>query len=165
MITGTLINYYFHCKTQCWHHANHINLEDNSEDVRIKYFIRSISQRDQRMPLFLYDVGLGYLSPGRDARTSSGVEVQRIKLAKELSKSDTGNTLYILDEPEAALSPARQMSIITLIHELVKQGSQFIISTHSPILLAYPSSTIYETGENRLEEKNYDDTQTVAVTR
>ncbi len=75
------------------------------------------------------------------------------------------NGLYILDEPEAALSPARQMSIITLIHELVKQGSQFIISTHSPILLAYPNSTIYEITENGLEQKMYEETETVAVTR
>ncbi len=70
------------------------------------------------------------------------------------------NGLYILDEPEAALSPNRQMSILTLIHNLVKQGSQFIISTHSPILLAYPSSAIYEIGENGLTKTDYQNTQT-----
>ncbi len=70
------------------------------------------------------------------------------------------NGLYILDEPEAALSPNRQMSILTLIHNLVKRGSQFIISTHSPILLAYPSSTIYEINENGLQETPYEQTQT-----
>lgn len=75
------------------------------------------------------------------------------------------NGLYILDEPEAALSPNRQMSILTLIHDLVKQGSQFIISTHSPILLAYPSATIYEIGENGLEETQYENTQTFKVSK
>ncbi|MDR1086732.1 MAG: AAA family ATPase [Endomicrobium sp.] len=47
-----------------------------------------------------------------------------------------GNGLYILDEPEAALSPARQMSLLVKIKELVKHSSQFIIATHSPILLS-----------------------------
>ena len=75
------------------------------------------------------------------------------------------NGLYILDEPEAALSPARQMSILTLIHELVKQGSQFIISTHSPILLAYPHSTIYEISQSGLKKMSYDETQTVQISR
>lgn len=55
-----------------------------------------------------------------------------------------GNGLYILDEPEAALSPSRQMTMLARIHELVQQGSQFIIATHSPIIMAYPDSLIYE---------------------
>jgi predicted ATPase len=55
-----------------------------------------------------------------------------------------GNGLYILDEPEAALSPSRQMSMISRMHDLVGQNSQFIIATHSPIVMAYPDSIIYE---------------------
>jgi predicted ATPase len=54
-----------------------------------------------------------------------------------------GEGIYILDEPEAALSPSRQMALLCRIHELVKQGSQFIIATHSPILMAYPDADIY----------------------
>ena len=75
------------------------------------------------------------------------------------------NGLYILDEPEAALSPNRQLSILTLMHNLIKRGSQFIISTHSPILLAYPSSTIYEIGDNGLQETTYEETQTFEITQ
>ena len=75
------------------------------------------------------------------------------------------NGLYILDEPEAALSPQRQMTILTLIHELIKQGSQFIISTHSPILLSYPSSIIYEIRENGLVKTTYEETQTFDVSK
>jgi predicted ATPase len=52
--------------------------------------------------------------------------------------------LYILDEPETALSPQKQIAMLMLIDELVNKGSQFIISTHSPILLAYPNAIIYE---------------------
>lgn len=58
-----------------------------------------------------------------------------------------GKGVYILDEPEAALSPTRQMTMISRIHELVNQESQFIISTHSPILMSYPNSIIYEIKE------------------
>lgn len=75
------------------------------------------------------------------------------------------NGLYILDEPEAALSPNRQMSVLTLMHDLIKQGSQFIISTHSPILLAYPSSTIYEIGEQGLQETSYENTDTYKISQ
>jgi predicted ATPase len=75
------------------------------------------------------------------------------------------NGLYILDEPEAALSPNRQLSMLTLIHDLIKQGSQFIISTHSPIILAYPNSTIYEIGESGLEEIEYKKTQTYEISK
>ncbi len=73
--------------------------------------------------------------------------------------------LYILDEPEAALSPNRQMAMLSLIHDLIKRGSQFIIATHSPILLSYPSSTIYEIGEKGLREISYEESETFRVTK
>ncbi|MPN28946.1 hypothetical protein SDC9_176392 [bioreactor metagenome] len=66
--------------------------------------------------------------------------------------------LYILDEPEAALSPARQMAMISRIHELVKERSQFIIATHSPIIMAYPDSIIYEI-KNNIEVREYEETE------
>jgi len=59
-----------------------------------------------------------------------------------------GNGLYILDEPEAALSPSRQMAMLSRIHDLVEEHSQFIIATHSPIIMAYPESSIYEIKDN-----------------
>ncbi|WP_195574466.1 AAA family ATPase [Paenibacillus sp. 1001270B_150601_E10] len=55
-----------------------------------------------------------------------------------------GQGLYVLDEPEAALSPFRQLAMLSRMHELVQERSQFIIATHSPILMAYPDSVIYE---------------------
>jgi predicted ATPase len=73
--------------------------------------------------------------------------------------------LYILDEPEAALSPNRQMAMISLIHQLVKKGSQFIIATHSPILLSYPNSTIYEIQEDGLNKVTYEETDTFKVSK
>lgn len=75
------------------------------------------------------------------------------------------NGLYILDEPEAALSPNRQMAMISLMHQLVNQGCQFVIATHSPIVLSYPNAKILEIRENGLEEVDYEDTDTFAVTK
>ena len=66
--------------------------------------------------------------------------------------------LYILDEPEAALSPSRTMAMLTLMHELCAGGAQFIISTHSPILLAYPGAVIYELSEDGIRTVSYRET-------
>ncbi len=66
-----------------------------------------------------------------------------------------GNGLYILDEPEAALSPSRQMALLVEMKRLVDKNSQFIIATHSPILLAYPDAVIYQISEDRLQRVKY----------
>ena len=76
-----------------------------------------------------------------------------------------GNGLYILDEPEAALSPQRQLAVLSRIHDLVNDGSQFIIATHSPILMAYPDATIYNCGPGGLAQIDYEDTEHYLVTR
>ena len=73
--------------------------------------------------------------------------------------------LYILDEPEAALSPARQLSLLVRMAELVAQGSQFIIATHSPIVMAYPGALIYELDKAGIERCDYDRLEHVTLTR
>jgi predicted ATPase len=55
-----------------------------------------------------------------------------------------GRGFYVLDEPEAALSPSRQLAMIARVHELVQAQSQFVIATHSPMLMAYPDAQIYQ---------------------
>lgn len=67
------------------------------------------------------------------------------------------NGLYILDEPEAAQSPQRQMSLSYLIDKLAKDGSQFIIATHSPILISYREGKILDLNNN-FKEVKYKDT-------
>lgn len=69
-----------------------------------------------------------------------------------------GNGLYILDEPEAALSPLRQMAMLTRIHELVSRQSQFVIATHSPIVMAYPDSIIYHLSPEGIEVQKLEET-------
>ena len=70
-----------------------------------------------------------------------------------------GNGLYLLDEPEAALSPQRQLAALARIHDLVKAGSQFIIATHSPILMAYPDAYIYACSPDGIALIDYYDTE------
>lgn len=76
-----------------------------------------------------------------------------------------GNGLYILDEPEAALSPNRQMAVLSRINDLVNQKSQFIITTHSPIIMAYPNATIYQLSDEGIHEVAYTDTEHYVVAK
>ena len=74
------------------------------------------------------------------------------------------NGFYLLDEPEAALSTQNCLTCLRRIHELVQQNSQFIIATHSPIILAYPDATIYSCGEDGVTEIDYEDAEPVRLT-
>lgn len=69
------------------------------------------------------------------------------------------NSFFIFDEPEAALSPFSQIKMLVRMHQLVTEDSQFIISTHSPILMAYPGATIYQLTENGIHQTEYDKTE------
>lgn len=77
----------------------------------------------------------------------------------------SGNGLYILDEPEAALSPMRLMTLLCAMDRLVKNRSQFLIATHSPILMAYPGAEIYELGAEGIASVDYRETQHYQLTR
>jgi len=73
--------------------------------------------------------------------------------------------LYILDEPEAALSPSRQLVLLRHIHLLIQDGSQFLIATHSPILLAFPGALLYQLSETGIDRMEYEDTEHYRLTR
>ncbi|WP_372845249.1 AAA family ATPase [Pontiella sp.] len=75
-----------------------------------------------------------------------------------------GNGLYILDEPEAALSPQRQLTVLARMHDLIADHSQFIIATHSPIMMAYPDATIYDCSAEGLRRVEYTETEHYQVT-
>ena len=74
-----------------------------------------------------------------------------------------GNGLYIIDEPEAALSPQRQLAVLCLLDKLVKKNSQFIIITHSPIMLAFPNATIYNFSQEGIKKVSYEDTESYKI--
>jgi predicted ATPase len=76
-----------------------------------------------------------------------------------------GKGLYFLDEPEAALSPSRQLALLSRLHDLVEDASQFVIATHSPIVMAYPHARILHLSEAGIAEVAYRDTEHFRVTR
>ncbi len=86
-------------------------------------------------------------------------------LAVMLNRFGPNGGLYLLDEPEAALSTQNCLTCLRRIHELVLEGSQFIVATHSPLVLAYPGATIYACGERGLETIAYGDAEPVRLTQ
>lgn len=76
-----------------------------------------------------------------------------------------GQGMYLLDEPEAALSPMRQLAVLSRMNQLVEDSCQFIIATHSPILLAYPNAVIFQIDESGINQIRYQETEHYKVTR
>ena len=120
----------------------------NRETLEIRYKGKSISDIlnmtvDEAVPFFeaipkinrkiktIQDVGLGYITLGQQSTTLSGGEAQRIKLASELSKKDTGNTFYILDEPTTGLHFEDIRVLMEVINKLVDKGNTVLIIEHN----------------------------------
>lgn len=121
----------------------------NAETLEIKYNGKSIAdvldmnveealdffKNDQKIAgvlQTLYDVGLGYIKLGQSALTLSGGEAQRIKLAKELSKTGTGKTVYLLDEPTTGLHFSDVRNLLDILHHITKAGNTVIVIEHNP---------------------------------
>ena len=106
----------------------HEILEMTVEDARAFFDAIPVIARKLQT---LIDVGLGYIKLGQSATTLSGGEAQRVKLAKELSKRDTGNTLYILDEPTTGLHFHDIELLLKVIRYLRDQGNTIVIIEHN----------------------------------
>jgi predicted ATPase len=77
-----------------------------------------------------------------------------------------GKGIFLLDEPEAALSPIRQLSLISMIMQLAAKGNaQFIMATHSPILMGIPNATIYQITDDGMEQVGYRETTHYSITK
>jgi len=123
------------------------------------YFLRAESFYN--VATFMDDVGYldGYGGKSLHAR-SHGEAFMAL-----LTHKFRGRGLYLMDEPEAALSPNRQLAALTAIHQLVQDESQFIIATHSPILLSYPHAKILQFDGTGITEVAFEDTEHYTVTR
>lgn len=84
---------------------------------------------------------------------------------KVLTSKLKGKGLYLFDEPESALSPRMQMMALSAIHQLCEDDSQFLIATHSPILLAYPDCSIYNFGDTGIQTLAYEDTDHYRISK
>jgi predicted ATPase len=73
--------------------------------------------------------------------------------------------LYLLDEPEAALSPMRQLTFLSALKQMLGQNAQFIIATHSPILLAFPDAQILQFADGKIQDVKYDQLEHVQLTK
>jgi len=125
------------------------------------FFLRAESLYNVSTNLEETQVGFGWYG-GRSLHDQSHGE-SFISLARNRFR---GEGLYILDEPESALSPARQLTLMQIIRDHVEnRGSQFLIATHSPILMAYPDANIYQLDDSGISPIEYEDTEHYQVTR
>ncbi len=102
-------------------------------DMRVEdamHFFENVPNIHRKMKT-LYEVGLGYISLGQQATTLSGGEAQRVKLSEELSKRDSGNTLYILDEPTTGLHFADIQHLLDILNRLVDRGNTVVVIEHN----------------------------------
>lgn len=139
--------------------ADHIRLSRGVRRPKDGYFLRAESFYNVATYLDAMPHTTGYGNRQLHAR-SHGEAFLSVLLDKL-----RGDGLYLLDEPEAALSPNRQLAALSAIHLLVQQRSQFIIVTHSPILLAYPNAKILCFDSTGISEIAYEDTEHYAITR
>jgi predicted ATPase len=106
---------------------------------------------------------------GRDFRRYGGISLHNRSHGEAflaiVQNRFTDESLFIMDEPEAALSPLRQLTLLKEIDLLVSRGCQFIMATHSPILMAYPDATIYQLDQEGIQEVPYSETEHYQLTR
>jgi predicted ATPase len=138
---------------------NFIKTVKSFQKPRDEYFIRAESFYN----VATYMDTTGYLR-GYGDRSLHGRSHGEAFMAT-LTMKLRGKGLYIFDEPEAALSPSRQMAALAAIHKLVELDSQFIVATHSPILLAYPRSKILLLDEQGIREVEYEETEHFSITK
>jgi len=96
---------------------------------------------------------------------SSGSTRSPDQLLRCSTTDSKGEACISYDEPEAALSPTRQLAALSRIHELVQKKSQFIIATHSPIIMAYPDATIFFIDAGEIKSVDYASTEHFQITR
>jgi predicted ATPase len=127
--------------------------------VRDRYFLRAESYFN--LATNIEDLGVVDSYGGKSLHEQSHGESFFALFMNRLG----GDGLYIFDEPEAALSPSRQLTFLSRLHELVGKGSQFLIATHSPILMAYPQAAIFLLADGAPSLIPYRETEHYTVTR
>jgi predicted ATPase len=151
----------FHFVTRASHSSlhEHLRVERTTRRPRTGYFFRAESFFNVATKAEELDVLAGY--GGRSLHEQSHGESFLTLVTERFSREG----LYLLDEPEAALSPSRQLTVLRRMHDLLAEGSQLLVATHSPILLALPGARIYALDAGGIREIAYEDTEHFQVTR
>jgi predicted ATPase len=147
--------------------SEHIRLSRGIQKPRDGYFLRAESfynvanEMDARDQEPSFDAPINQAYGGKSLHERSHGEA----FFSLFMDRFRGSGLYLLDEPEAALSAQRQLAFLVRLHELVEAGSQLIIATHAPILLSYPNSVIYRFSESGIEPIAYEQTEAFVITK
>jgi predicted ATPase len=137
-----------------------LRLARGTPQPRDGYFLRA----ETLFNVATYMDGINNVAPGDTGASMHAKSHGEAFMAVLLNKL-RGNGIYLFDEPEAALSPNRQLAALAAIHRLVQDASQLVIATHSPMLLAYPHAKIVLFDGSGVREVAYEDTDHFAVTR
>ena len=157
-------NFNFHTRASHSELHRYLRLARSQKRPRTGFFLRAesyfnVATEIERLDAI--DPGLLQAYGGKSLHEQSHGE----SFIALLKNRFTGHGLYFLDEPEAALSPTRQMAALVRIHDLVREGAQFIIATHSPILMAYPDATILGVTPEGVAPVRYKETEHYTITR
>lgn len=134
---------------------------DRLEEVEEEYKDRSVFAQNQARMAYTNSISAMERNYGTDLDSSSHGE----SFFTLFHSRFVPGGLYLLDEPETPLSPMKQLTFISMLKEMVEQGSQFIIVTHSPILMAFPQATIYNFDVVPVERAQYAELEHVQLTR
>lgn len=148
---GGTNNFMFTTRPTDYDLSNYIKIDHFQRRVETKFFLRAESFYN--VATEIENLGVGGYGSKNLHQVSHGESFLQL-----VENRFTPNGLYILDEPEAALSPSRQMTLLYLINELAHQGSQFIIATHSPILISYRDGEILDLNNN-FQKIQYEETE------
>jgi predicted ATPase len=149
-------------KTADTHHAElhyKLQLGRNRIPRGDSFFLRAESFYN--LSTYIEEIGAGHFYGDKPLHEQSHGEAFLSLIVERLG----GNGLYLMDEPEAALSPQRQLTFLAALHQLVQLGGQFLIATHSPILMAYPDAAILHFTETGIAPIEYEETEHYKVTR
>lgn len=163
---GGTKNFSFHTRTSHSNLGKHLTLVKGAKRAKDGYFFRAESFYNVATEIERLDEGSGG-PPIIDAYGGTSLHHQSHgESFLSLMMNRFGeNGFYILDEPESALSPQRQLSLLSRLHHLVQSRAQFVIATHSPILMTYPNAWIYQIDDNGLQRIKYQQSEHYLVTR
>ena len=136
-------------------------LQDDLEQTRREYAGRSETAKQFAQLSYRNELDALQRSYGDDLDADSHGE----SFLKLFEARFVPGGLYLLDEPEAPLSPLRQLSFLVMIQQMIAQQAQFIIATHSPILMAFPGAVIFHIEGGVMHETAYEDVEHVSITR